>query len=82
MRFFISINGKVYADNCKNRDIPRLDTSELGVENDFEDRERAHAISFELEERHPIIYYGKCSTKAGLRADARGDSTAAYQKQR
>jgi len=82
MRFFIGINGKVYANNIHNRDIPRLDTSELGIENDFEDREQAHAASFELEERHPIIYYGKCSTKDGLRADARGDSTAAYKKQR
>ena len=82
MRFFIGINGKVYANNHYNRDIQHLDTSELGIANDFDDRERAHAVRDELEERHPIIYYGKCSTKAGLRADARGDSTATYQKQR
>lgn len=78
MTYFIAINGKVYSNNFENKHIPRLD-----IENNlFKTRDEAHLVAFELEEQHPRIFYGKFSTKEGLLADERGDSTQAYRKRR
>lgn len=76
MRYFIAINGKVYQDDASNMDLPRLEIDN----NLFERREEAHFASFELEEKHPRIFYGKPATKTGLRRYASGDTTATYRK--
>ena len=76
MKFFIAINGRVYKDRKDNAWIPRLE-----IENNlFDDKEEAYSLSFELEEKHPRMFYGKPTTKEGLRLYARGDTTATYRK--
>ena len=76
MQYFLAINGRVYADVCENKWIPRL-----AIENNhFENRDEAWQASHLLEEYQPLIFYGKPTTKAGLRLYASGDSTAAYRK--
>lgn len=78
MKYFIAINGKVYKDVYKNKDLPRLNISN----NLFDDKEEAWSMSDHLGEYKPMLFYGKPATKDGLRAYARGDSTATYKKLR
>lgn len=76
MKYFLAINGRVYADKPENRWIPRL-----AIENNlFDSREEAWRASNTLEEYQPCIFYGKPTTKEGLRLYARGHTTEAYRK--
>lgn len=76
MKFFIAINGKVYAWRKGNKLLPKLD-----IENNlFDYRDDAWHVVHELEEQHPRIFYGKPATKDGLKRYARGDTTATYRK--
>lgn len=76
MKYFLAINGRVYVDRPENRWIPRLD-----IENNlFETRNDAWFMSNELEEQRPRIFYGKPTTKKGLRLYAGGHTAEAYRK--
>jgi hypothetical protein len=76
MKYFLAINGRVYADRPENRWIPRL-----ALENNlFDSKEEAWSASFLLEEYQPMIFYGKPANKKGLLLYARGDTEATYRK--
>lgn len=76
MKYFIAVNGRVYADRPDNGWIPRL-----AIDNNlFDTREEAWYASYVLEEYQPLIFYGKPTTKEGLRLYARGDTKATYRK--
>lgn len=75
MKYFIAINGKVYADKHANDWIPRVEIDN----NLFNTRDEAWFKSYELEEYNPMIFYGKPTTKEGLLLYARGDTTATYK---
>lgn len=59
MKYFIAVNGKVYADIYKNRRRRRFDLEQFSIKNEFEDKNAAHLLSHVLEERYPLIFYGK-----------------------
>lgn len=74
--YFIATNGRVYRDNYENKNIPRL-----AIENNhFEDKEEAWLLAHELEETHPRMFYGKPTSKDGLRLYASGDTETTYRK--
>ena len=76
MKYFIAINGRIYADNYHNRQLPRL-----ALENNlFDNREEAYYASRLIEDYKPMMFYGKPTTKEGLLEYARGNSTATYRK--
>lgn len=75
MKYFIAINGKVYAEKPENKWIPHLDIDN----NLFNLRDEAWLVAHNIEEYNPMIFYGKPITKEGLRLYARGDSTATYK---
>lgn len=63
MNYFISIDGKVYADNYRNKDKERLDLSWLSMNNIFHHRESAHLFRHILDERYPRLFYEQRHSK-------------------
>ena len=76
MIYFIATNGKIYSKTPVNNVLPRLDLESIGLKNEFEHKESARLLRHIINEREPLMFYGKPGSKKGLRADARRDKAA------